>query len=122
VFPKINQDDVAKGAQLYRKKMEQNQSCMDCHNLIDRTSLNRTLKAVITATDTDRRAFDNFCTSTRPSSRLEGSRANFTVFSGKIQAQADADTMLTNVVAGVILGGHRDCGNERASRTHLRAK
>ena len=121
-FPKINQDDIAKGAQLYRKKLEQNQSCMDCHNLIDRTSPNRTVKAVITATDTDRRAFDNFFTSTRPSGRLAGSRANFTIFSAKIQAQADADTMLTNVVAGVILGGHRDAPPDQLDQLNFRSR
>jgi hypothetical protein len=93
---------------LYRTKMENNQSCLDCHALIDRTSPSRTVQAVITGTGTDRQAFDNFFTSTRPSGRLEGVRVNFTLFSPKIPAQADANTMLTNVVAGVILGGLRD--------------
>ena len=107
-FPKIDQDDAAKGAALYRMKLENGQSCLDCHALIDHKDPNRTVEAVIADTGTDRRAFENFFIKPRPSGRLEGVRMKIALPSAEIPAQAQADMILARVVASVILGGLQD--------------
>lgn len=96
---------------------------MDCHALIDRTDPNRTIKAVVVGTNTDRTAFDNFFSArNRPSGRLEGSRTDFTLFSPKIAAEADAGTMLTHTVRGVIGGFFREAPSDQLGQINFGKK
>jgi hypothetical protein len=101
-FPKIDRDSAAKGAAIYQAR------CLECHALINRKDPNRTVKAMIQASGTDSRAYDNFFHTLRPSGKLNGVNVNFVPFTAKIPPEADANSMLTNVVLGVILGGHKD--------------
>jgi hypothetical protein len=97
-FPKIDQTAAAKGAQLYQA------NCVSCHALIDRTDPKRKVTAVMNDSGTDPRASSNFFNRTGPSGKLNGVNVNFVPFTAKIPAVADADTMLTHEVIGVILG------------------
>ncbi len=97
-FPKIDQDAVAKGAQLYQT------NCVSCHALIDRTNPNRKIIAAMSDTGTDPGSAENFFTRTGSSGKLNGVNANFVPFTAKIPPVASADTMLANEVTGVILG------------------
>jgi hypothetical protein len=47
---------------------------------------------------------------------------NFNLFAPKIQAQANANTMLTNTVAGVILGGHREAPPDQLDQLSFGSK
>ena len=53
---------------------------------------------------TDTRAFTNFFNRTGPSGKLNGVNVNFAPFTPKIGPIADADSMVTNEVIGMILG------------------
>ena len=106
-FPKIDQAAAAKGAALYRANLGGSKSCKDCHALIDRTDPNRKVVAVMGATNTDPQASNNFFTRTGSSGKLEGANVNFVPFTAKIPAIADANTMLSNVVTGTILGNFK---------------
>ena len=97
-FPKIDQDKAAKGAALYKT------NCLECHALIDRTDPNRKVTAVMNDTGTDPRAFTNFFNRTGPSGKLNGVNVNFVPFTPKIGPIADADSMVSNEVIGMILG------------------
>ena len=103
-FPKIDRDAAAKGALLYRASLAGSKSCLYCHALIDRTDPNRKVIAVMGDTKTDPQASINFFTRKGSSGRLEGVNANFVPFTAKIPAIADANTMLSHVVTGTILG------------------
>ena len=102
-FPAIDQAAAAKGAVLYQTNFGRG-SCVDCHALIDRTDPNRKVVAFLGGGGTDPQASLNFFNRTGPSGKLEGVDANFVPLSAKIPAIADAGTMLSNVVAGTILG------------------
>jgi hypothetical protein len=117
-FPKIDRALAAKGQELYRTKLEGGKSCLDCHALIDRTSAGRKVVAVVTATqpETDRQAFVNFFTPRRPSGKLNGVNVNFVPFTAKIPPRADANSMLSNVVVGVILGRFKDAPPDQLDR------
>ena len=97
-FPKIDQGAAAKGAGLYQT------SCLPCHALINRTDPNRTVKAVMNDSGTDNRASTNFFNRTGPSGKLNGVNVNFVPFTPKIGPVADADSMLSNEVIGILLG------------------
>jgi mono/diheme cytochrome c family protein len=100
-FPPIDQNAAARGAQLYQT------NCLSCHALIDRTNPNRKITAVMNASGTDSRSFDNFFGRTGPSGKLNGVNVNFVPFTAKIPAIASADVMLSNEVIGVILGAYK---------------
>ena len=97
-FPKIDQAAAAKGAKLYQA------NCVSCHALIDRTDPNRKINAVMNDSGTDPRASTNFFSRTGPSGKLNGVNMNFVPFTPKIGPIADADSMLSNEVIGIILG------------------
>jgi hypothetical protein len=119
-FPPINSDAAAKGAVLYQKKLENNKSCNDCHALINRSNPNRTVVAKILPTGTDSRAFDNFFKTRRPSGKLNGVNVNFVPFTAKVPPIADANTMVTNAVVGVILGQAKDAPPDQLARINFR--
>ncbi len=100
-FPKIDQTAAAGGAQLYQA------NCVSCHAPIDRTDPNRKVTAVMNDSGTDPRASSNFFNRTGPAGKLKGVNVNFVPFTAKIPPVADADTMLTHEVIGVILGRFR---------------
>jgi hypothetical protein len=97
-FPGIDQDKAAKGVALYKT------NCLECHALINRTDPNRKITAVMTDTGTDPRAFTNFFNRTGSSGKLNGLNINFVPFTPKIGPIADADSMVSNEVIGMILG------------------
>ena len=97
-FPKIDQAGAAKGAALYRV------NCLSCHALIDRTDPNRKIIAVMSDTGTDSRAATNFFNRTGASGKLDGVNVNFVPFTPKIGPIADAESIISNEVIGIILG------------------
>ena len=97
-FPKIDQDKAAKGAALYKT------NCLECHALIARTDPNRKVTAVMNDSGTDPRTFTNFFNRTGPSGKLNGLNVNFVPFTPKIGPVANADSMVSNEVIGMILG------------------
>ena len=97
-FPKIDQDAAAKGSKLYQT------NCVSCHALIDRKSPSRKVKAVMNDSGTDTRASTNFFGRTGPSGKLNGVNINFVPFTPKFGPVAEADSMLSNEVIGIILG------------------
>src|SRR5262249_29366985 len=115
-FPKIDRVAAAKGAQLYRAK------CVECHKPIDRKDPSRSVRAVMDASGTDSRAFDNFFVPRRPSGKLAGVNVNFIPFSAKIPPEADANTMLSNVVIGVILGRFKDAPPDELDQVDFRGE
>jgi len=114
-FPKIDQSAAAKGAQLYQT------NCVSCHALIDRTDPNRKITAVMNDSGTDPTAAVNFFARTGPSGKLSGVNANFVPFTAKIPPVASADTMLSNVVIGVILGGYKPAPPDELLHLSFRA-
>jgi hypothetical protein len=114
-FPKIDQVAAAKGAQLYQA------SCVSCHALIDRTDPNRKITAVMNDSGTDPGSAENFFTRTGPSGKLNGVNVNFVPFTAKIPPTASADTMLTNEVIGVILGGLKQAPPDELGQLNFRA-
>ncbi len=114
-FPKIDQAAAAQGAVLYRTDFGSG-SCLDCHALIDRTDPNRKVVAVMGGSGTDPQAFFNFFNRTGPSGKLEGVNANFVPLTSKIPAIADANTMLSNVVTGTILGNLKSAPPDELNR------
>ncbi len=98
-FPKIDLAAAAKGSILYQTH------CVSCHALIDRKDPTRTITAVMNDSGTDPIASINFFNRTGPSGKLNGVNVNFVPFTPKIPPVADADTMLSNVTIGVIIGG-----------------
>jgi hypothetical protein len=107
-FPKIDGAAALAGEELYRKRSGENikDSCLDCHAVIDRKTLDRariSIVANLSKTNTDPQAFINFFVPTRPSGKLDGAFANL-VGGPKIQANTVAEPVLSNVVVGVILG------------------
>ena len=97
-FPKIDQEAAAKGAALYQT------NCLSCHALINRTDPNRKVTAVMKDSGTDPRASTNFFNRTGPSGKLNGVNINFVPFTPKFGPIADADSMVSNEVIGIILG------------------
>jgi hypothetical protein len=100
-FPPIDTVAAAAGAKLYQA------NCLSCHALIDRTDPLRKVTAAIDDSGTDRQASINFFTRTGSSGKLNGLNIHFIPFTAKVPPVADADTMLTNVVTGVIIGDFR---------------
>ncbi|MFI5459529.1 MAG: di-heme-cytochrome C peroxidase [Isosphaerales bacterium] len=113
-FPKIDRNAAAKGAQLYQA------NCVSCHVLIDRTNPNRTITAIMNDSGTDPRASSNFFNRTGSSGKLSGVNVNFVPFTAKIPPVADADSMLTNVVIGVILGRFRPAPPDELAHANFR--
>jgi hypothetical protein len=103
-FGKIDQDSAGKGAEIFKRKLEHNMSCWDCHGEIKREDPNRSFKMTLFATGTDPREFNNFSSRTGPSGKLEGLPVNFIPLTKKVPADASASVMITNEVIGVILG------------------
>ena len=118
-FPKIDRDAAAKGAVLYRTDFGTG-SCLDCHALIDRSNPNRKVVAVMGGSGTDPQAYFNFFNRTGPSGKLEGVDANFVPLTAKIPAIADANTMLSNVVAGTIIGNFHEAPPDELTRMSFR--
>lgn len=107
-FPRIDQAAAAKGKALYERRSapEIKDSCLDCHAVIDRKTLDRSkisIAANLTDVGSDRQAYINFFNRRRPSGRLEGVDANF-VTEPKIEKNSLADPVLSNIVIGVIVG------------------
>ncbi|WZO97694.1 di-heme-cytochrome C peroxidase [Isosphaeraceae bacterium EP7] len=108
-FPKIDAAAAALGAELYKRPSAQGRrdSCLDCHAVINRRTLDRGKISVATMMEgsgTDSLAYDNFFGITRPSGKLEGERF-FT--QPKIQSPTNSDPVLSNVVTGVLLGFYK---------------
>jgi hypothetical protein len=115
-FPKIDQVAAAKGAQLYQT------NCVSCHALIERTNPDRKVVAFMGDSKTDPQASINFFTRTGPSGRLDGVNENFVPFTAKIPPVADADTMLSNVVIGTILGQFKQAPPDELNQLSFRGK
>lgn len=103
-FGRIDPDSAAKGAQIFRRKLEQDRSCWDCHGEIAREDPNRSFLMKLFATGTDERAFQRFTSRSGPSGRLEGRPVNFIPLTQVITAEAPASLMITHEVIGIILG------------------
>ncbi|WP_315850080.1 di-heme-cytochrome C peroxidase [Singulisphaera acidiphila] len=121
-FPKIDQTAAAKGAKLYRTKLDGISACIDCHAVINRTNPHRSVKAIMKATGTDSRTADNFFNTRRSSGKLAGANVNFVPFTAKVPPDADADTMLTNVTIGVILGRTTGAPPDELSRVDFQGE
>jgi len=107
-FPKIDQAAAAKGAVLYKAKLNGKPSCLECHSIIKRDDPRRRVIARMESVGTDSRAYDNFFEPTRPSGKLNGANVKFVPLSGKIPAESTADDMVTNATIGVLLGFYKD--------------
>jgi hypothetical protein len=115
-FPKIDQVAAAKGAQLYQA------NCVACHALIDRTDPNRKVVAFMGDSKTDPQASINFFNRTGPSGKLNGVNVNFVPFTAKVPPVADADTMLSNVVIGTILGQFKQAPPDELKQVSFRGR
>jgi hypothetical protein len=113
-FPKIDMAAAAKGSILYQTH------CMQCHALIDRTDPNRKIIAVMNDSGTDSVAYSNFFNRTGNSGKLNGVNVNFVPFTAKIPPVADADTMLSNAVIGVIIGAAKGPPPDDLTKTRFR--
>jgi hypothetical protein len=113
-FPKIDQQNAAKGAALYKT------NCLSCHVLINRTDPNRKITALMQDVGTDPRASTNFFNRTGPSGKLNGVNINFVPFTPKIGPIADADSMVANEVTGMILGGLKGPPPDELQQTSFR--
>gem|GEM_PF-39662 len=113
-FPAIDLGAARNGAALYQ------QHCISCHALIDRSDPGRTVKAVLTDAKTDPQAAINFFTRTGSSGKLKGANVNFVPFTAEIPAVASANQMLTNVVAGTILGQFKHAPPDELNRINFR--
>ena len=107
-FPKIDTAAAAAGKLLYEKRSSPTiqDSCLDCHAVIDRKTLDRTkisIVANLSEARTDPQAFINFFLPLRASGKLNGAFANL-ITDPKIGATTVAEPVLSNVVIGVILG------------------
>ena len=89
-FGKIDRDSADKGAEIFKRKLENNLSCWDCHGEIKREDPNRSFKMTLFATGTDAKAFVNFSGRSGPSGKLEGLPVNFIPLTEKIPANAPA--------------------------------
>jgi hypothetical protein len=115
-FPKIDQVAAAKGAQLYQAK------CVSCHALINRSDPNRKVVAFMGDSKTDPQASINFFNRTGPSGKLNRVNVNFVPFTAKIPPVADADTMLSNVVIGTILGQFKQAPPDELNQVSFRGR
>ena len=113
-FPKIDMAAAAKGSILYQTQ------CVQCHALIDRKDPNRTVTAVMNDSGTDSVAYSNFFNRTGASGKLNGVNVNFVPFTAKIPPVADADTMLSNAVIGVIIGAAKGPPPDELTKTRFR--
>jgi hypothetical protein len=113
-FPKIDQGAAAKGAQIYQA------NCVSCHALINRSDPNRKVAAFMGDSKTDPQASINFFNRTGPSGKLNGVNINFIPFTAKVPPVADADTMLSNVVIGTILGQFKQAPPDELSQVSFR--
>ena len=113
-FPKIDQDAAAKGSRLYQT------NCVACHALINRTDPNRKIKAVMNDSGTDPRASSNFFSRTGPSGKLNGVNINFVPFTPKFGPIAEADSMLSNEVIGIIINKLGDVALEELRQVGFR--
>ncbi len=113
-LPKIDQAAAAKGAVIYQA------NCTSCHAVIQRTDPNRKIIAVMNDSGTDPRASNNFFNRTGPSGKLNGVNVNFVPFTPKIPPIADADSMLTNEVIGVIIGRIRPAPPDDLAKASFR--
>jgi hypothetical protein len=104
-FGKIDRDSATKGEEVFKRKLEQNFSCFDCHGQINRVDPERKFAMRMFATGTDARAYNNFFVGdqSRPSGKLEGVPVNFIPLTEKIGARATPTQMITNEVVGIIL-------------------
>ena len=103
-FGAIDRSSADKGAEIFKRKLENNQSCWDCHGEIKREDPNRSFKMTLFATGTDAREFGNFGGRVGPSGKLENQPEHFIPPFEKIPAHASATSMITNEVIGIILG------------------
>jgi hypothetical protein len=115
-FPKIDPAAAAKGAQIYKA------SCVSCHDIIDRRDPNRKVVAFMGDSKTDPQASINFFSRTGPSGKLNGVNINFVPFTAKIPPIADADTMLSNVVIGTILGQTKQAPPDELNQVSFRGR
>jgi hypothetical protein len=113
-FPKIDQAAATKGAALYQT------NCLSCHVLINRTDPNRKITAVMMDVGTDPRASTNFFNRTGPSGKLNGVNINFVPFTPKIGPIADADSMISNEVIGIILGQFKGAPPDELQQMNFR--
>ena len=109
-FGAIDRNSADKGAEIFKRKLENGQSCWDCHKEIKREDPNRSFKMTLSATDTDAKAFTNFNgppKPNRPSGKLKGAPERFFPLIppfDKIPDDAPPTSMITNEVIGIILG------------------
>jgi hypothetical protein len=115
-FPKIDQVAAAKGAQIYQA------NCVSCHALIDRSDPNRKVVAFMGDSKTDPQASINFFNRTGPSGKLSGVNVDFVPFTAKVPPVADADTMLSNVVIGTILGQQKQAPPDELNQVSFRGR
>jgi hypothetical protein len=88
--------------------------------LIDRTDPNRKITAVMMDVGTDPRASTNFFNRTGASGKLNGVNVNFVPFTPKIGPIADADSMISNEVIGIILGQLKGAALDELQQTNFR--
>jgi len=112
-FPPVDQAAAALGKTIYQAR------CISCHPLIETGNV-----AKLTDAKTDRATWDHFFLGSRPSGKLEGAYenvVNVTDFT-KIQATADAPTMVRNAVIGAILGGWKEPPPDELSKINFRTR
>jgi hypothetical protein len=117
-FPKIDQAAAAKGAVLYKANLDGKESCLSCHELIDRKDPNRSVKKIMSATGTDSRMWDNFFVPNRPTGKLEGSLLQL-IPPKKMPANIDGATFLAFAVKNVILGGWKEAPPDQLEKVNF---
>ncbi len=103
-FGAIDPALAAQGAEVFKRPLEQNQSCYACHGEIVREDPARHFDMNLFGTQTDPKAYFNFLERSGPSGRLEGRPINFVPLTETIPATASATQMITHEITGVILG------------------
>ena len=123
-FPAIDRTAAALGAKLYAQPSRPGvkDSCLDCHAIIDRKTLDRTkisIDAKTWAVGTDGQASDNFFKTVRSSGKLAGH--NF-YDQPVIDPESHANPVLTNVVTGVLLGFYKSAPPDPLKATGVEAE
>jgi hypothetical protein len=78
--------------------------CANCHRDIDRKSPQRSVVAQMGAAGTDRRTFDNFFFRTGASGKLEGANLKVFPFTGRFEATAQGEAVVSYAVIAAIVG------------------
>lgn len=117
ILPAIDQAKAAQGQPIFQ------QQCAGCHALIDRTSPKRRITAVMNSVDvlgTDPTMADNFVDRAGRTGLLQGHKV-FILLGATFGEEATGLDILTNVVAGTVLG-QKDEAFEASIHEFLKVK